>query len=425
MFLCIDESLKSSEFFEKILSTTKNSSLLKEFEPVKKKFGQNLKIFHDLHQVRRQTYQNSFLFGTFIPEEYEKYEKTLNFNQYSILIEKVKKYQEIRNSMIKKDLKRENSPDLNKKDGKKSDESTHLRNFFKNRSLRDEFMMTSPSSSIYQEEDFRDTEIFDSFEFGELKLMSSRPEHSIFENFDEYGKIAIKIFNSSHPLSSSLFENELKILESLKHKNIVKLLKYENSDPNALVYTFYKGGTLHKIIHNSSYELSFKLKLEVAIQIAEAMKFVHSKGIIHRGLCSENILIENDFLQCSQVKIRVGGFGMAVFENSASQGIRSGLLYYRSPEMLNGQNVGFSTDVYSFAFLLYEIVTAKIPFDGEEDVWRMVAEEMIRPPLDGQLNELKPVKSIIEVSWQQDPAMRPDFDWIIRELHKLKSDFQL
>ena len=113
-----------------------------------------------------------------------------------------------------------------------------------------------------------------------------------------------------------------------------------------------------------SDELTIERITDISVQICEGLNEAHSKGITHRDIKPENILIDE------KGKVKIVDFGLAKIKN-VSRGITEqdstvGTLKYMSPEQITNQNVDHRSDIWSFGVILYEMITGKYPFKGEQ-----------------------------------------------------------
>ncbi|KAJ1689507.1 hypothetical protein LUZ63_013662 [Rhynchospora breviuscula] len=204
---------------------------------------------------------------------------------------------------------------------------------------------------------------------------------SIHNNEQEKGKeyVAVKMIYSSERLGSQHekeFESEVKILGSIRHRNIVKLLCYISSaDTKLLVYEYMANGSLHWWLHgrtevNGAIKLGvidWPMRLRIAIDVAKGLSYMHHEckpAIIHRDLKSSNILLDSEF------QARIADFGLAksliqAGEAETASGV-AGTFGYFAPEYARTRKVNEKVDVYSFGVVLLELTTGKRPTEGGE-----------------------------------------------------------
>ena len=162
-------------------------------------------------------------------------------------------------------------------------------------------------------------------------------------------------------------------------------------------------------------------KFIILIGIADAMRYLHSKGILHRDLKPENILIDDDYYP------RVCDFGLSkCFTEALSKSMKLsmsgkvGTPLYMAPELLQDEDhFGPGVDVYSFAILAYEIVSGVEPFseNGKQISFGKLVKKVLsgdRPKLNEMITEK--MKNLLNRCWDMDINVRPSFDDIFNEL---------
>ena len=172
------------------------------------------------------------------------------------------------------------------------------------------------------------------------------------------------------------FQREAKLLASLNHPNIAAIHGLEESDgTHFLVLELIEGGTLADRIKSGPIPVEESLKL--ALQTAEALEAAHEKGVIHRDLKPANVKVTPDG------KVKVLDFGLAkafageqaevnlshsptLSEAATLQGVILGTAAYMSPEQARGKPVDKRTDIWAFGCVLYEMLTGKAAFQGED-----------------------------------------------------------
>ncbi|HET6271343.1 MAG TPA: protein kinase, partial [Bacteroidota bacterium] len=157
------------------------------------------------------------------------------------------------------------------------------------------------------------------------------------------------------------FIHEAQAASALNHPNVCTIHDIQEHDGQLfIVMEFVDGVTLWDKIQESP--MSVADALSWAIQIGEALQEAHSKGIVHRDMKSENIIINAKF------RAKVMDFGLAQLKGSihaAQTGTVQGTLLYMSPEQARGDDVVFATDIWSLGVVLYEMLTTKFPFYHE------------------------------------------------------------
>jgi non-specific serine/threonine protein kinase len=170
------------------------------------------------------------------------------------------------------------------------------------------------------------------------------------------------------------FIHEAQSASVLNHTNVTTIYGIEESPEGLFISMEYvEGKTLKQIIEKET--LSIKKVLDIGIQICEGLALAHEKGIVHRDIKSDNIMLTPR----SQVKIM--DFGLAKLKGATKlTKTRStlGTLAYMSPEQAQGEEVDQRSDIFSFGVVLYELLTGKLPFTGEHQaavIYSIINEE--------------------------------------------------
>lgn len=127
-----------------------------------------------------------------------------------------------------------------------------------------------------------------------------------------------------------------------------------------IITEYLAGGSLGKFLHHQQPNiLPLKLVLKLALDIARGMKYLHSQGILHRDLKSENLLLGEDMC------VKVADFGISCLESQcgSAKGF-TGTYRWMAPEMIKEKHHTKKVDVYSFGIVLWELLTGKTPFDN-------------------------------------------------------------
>ena len=173
------------------------------------------------------------------------------------------------------------------------------------------------------------------------------------------------------------FRTEASSAAGLEHPNIVNI--YDVGSENGLhfiVMEYVEGITLKTYIEKKG-QLSFKEATSIAIQVARGIEAAHNKDITHRDIKPQNIMISTDG------KVKVTDFGIAKAISSNTIGSDAmGSVHYASPEQARNGLIDGRSDIYSLGIVMYEMVTGRVPFDGETTVavaLQHLQEEMVAP----------------------------------------------
>lgn len=178
---------------------------------------------------------------------------------------------------------------------------------------------------------------------------------------------AVKIMRDETAANTELrrrFRAESQAVAMLSHPNIVSVYDVSHSDDvEYIVMELIDGITLKQYLQKKSV-LDPSEVLDFTIQTAKALKHAHSKGIIHRDIKPQNIMLLKDGM------IKVADFGIASLENTIEEnnGETVGSVHYIAPEQARGEAPDARSDIYSLGIVMYEMLTGKLPYVGNSDV---------------------------------------------------------
>ncbi|MBQ2977647.1 MAG: Stk1 family PASTA domain-containing Ser/Thr kinase [Clostridia bacterium] len=201
------------------------------------------------------------------------------------------------------------------------------------------------------------------------------------------------------------FDREATTASKMSHHNIVNLLDVGvDGDIHFLVMEYVKGRTLKEVIAQKG-ALPPAVAAQIGIRILSAMQHAHKNGIIHRDIKPQNILVHADG------HIKVGDFGIARVAGSntiSSDDSVMGSVHYFSPEQAKGEAVTFSSDLYSVGVVLYEMLTAQPPFEGETPVAIALQHINGKPRAMSELNPAVPpaMERVVAKAMEKRPEKR-------------------
>ncbi len=173
------------------------------------------------------------------------------------------------------------------------------------------------------------------------------------------------------------FRTEAQSAAGLEHPNIVNIYDVGSEEGiHYIVMEYVEGITLKTYIEKKG-KLSFKEADSIAIQIARGIETAHNKNIIHRDIKPQNIIISTE----GKVKVTDFGIAKAISSNTVSADVM-GSVHYTSPEHARNTQVDGRSDIYSLGIVMYEMVTGRVPFDGDTTVTiaiQHLQEEMVQP----------------------------------------------
>ena len=237
--------------------------------------------------------------------------------------------------------------------------------------------------------------------------------------------VAVKILKdeiAKDEQSVKRFINESKAVSMLSHPNIVNI--YDVSMKNAekyIVMEYIEGITLKNYMTKKGV-LSLREIIGYTEQILRALEHAHAKGIVHRDIKPQNIMLLKNGI------VKVTDFGIAKLPNAETVTMTDkaiGTVYYISPEQASGNAIDARSDIYSLGVLMYEMATGKLPFtaDSPVSVALMQINESATSPREINESIPKGLEQIITMAIEKSPEMRyQNATQMIRQLAKLKEN---
>ncbi len=233
--------------------------------------------------------------------------------------------------------------------------------------------------------------------------------YKAYDNIDNR-IVAVKILKEEYLANEEFtrrFKNESKAIAILSHPNIVKV--YDVSFGERLQYIVMEcidGITLKEYIDQQK-EFKWKEAVHFTVQILRALQHAHDKGIVHRDIKPQNIMLLPDGT------IKVADFGIARFSRQDIRATRStekaiGSVHYISPEQARGDITDEKADIYSVGVMLYEMLTGKLPFEADSavSVAIMQLQSEARPPREIDPSIPEGLEDITVKAMQKDPSKR-------------------
>ncbi len=237
--------------------------------------------------------------------------------------------------------------------------------------------------------------------------------------------VAIKILKEEFVSNEEFirrFKNESKAIAVLSHPNIVKVYDVSFGDLiQYIVMEYIDGITLKEFIERKG-SLSWKDAVYFAIQILKGLQHAHDKGIVHRDVKPQNIMVLADGT------IKVADFGIARFARNEQRTITDkaiGSVHYISPEQARGEKTDEKSDIYSVGVMLYEMLTGQLPFEAESAVSVAIMQLQRDPKLPTDVNPSIPLglEQITMHAMQKTPERRyQSASELLCDLEQFKKD---
>ncbi|KAL9230415.1 hypothetical protein vseg_005769 [Gypsophila vaccaria] len=220
-------------------------------------------------------------------------------------------------------------------------------------------------------------------------------------------------------LMEQQFQQEVMMLATLKHPNIVRFIGACRKPMVWCIVTEYaKGGSVRQFLtkrHNRSVPL--KIAVNQALDVARGMEYVHGLGLIHRDLKSDNLLIFAD------KSIKIADFGVARIEvQTEGMTPETGTYRWMAPEMIQHRKYTQKVDVYSFGIVLWELITGMLPFQHMTAVQAAfaVVNKGVRPTIPSDC--LPVLGEIMSRCWDPNPDFRPPFCDVVKMLEYAEAE---
>lgn len=201
------------------------------------------------------------------------------------------------------------------------------------------------------------------------------------------------------------FKNELKVARRISHRHVCRLYDLgEYGLAHFITMEYVEGEDLKKFIRRAGQMTTGKA-ISIAKQVCEGLIEAHRLGVVHRDLKPQNVMIDRDG------NARIMDFGLARFveaEGVTGSGVMLGTPEYMSPEQVDLKEVDARSDIYSLGIILYEMVTGKVPFEGETPLSIAIKHKNEKPRDLHELNPLVPdsLTRLIYKCMEKDRAAR-------------------
>lgn len=200
------------------------------------------------------------------------------------------------------------------------------------------------------------------------------------------------------------FYREAEVVAKLSHSNIVTIYDVgEDLDLSYLAMEYLEGESLEKYTQPEHLP-TIKKTVDIVCQVCDALDYAHKNGIIHRDIKPANIMV----LKSGEIKVMDFGIARATVGTKTRTGVIKGTPYYMSPEQSKGERVTGGSDIFSLGVVLYQLLTGKLPFDGENMAAVMYQIASVDPDPPDKLNPNidKAIIKILRKALEKNPQDR-------------------
>jgi serine/threonine-protein kinase len=212
------------------------------------------------------------------------------------------------------------------------------------------------------------------------------------------------------------FRREASSAAGLQHQHVVAVYDRGEYDGTYYIAMEYLDGRSLKTIVEQEAPLDPDRAIDLITQVLRAARFAHRRGIIHRDLKPHNVIVDAD----GRAKVTDFGIARAGASDMTQTGSIMGTAQYLSPEQAQGHAVSAASDIYSIGIMLYELLTARVPFEGESAVAIALKQVNERPAPPSLYNPAvtPELEEVVMRALEKDPARRfPDAESFIAALH--------
>ncbi|MGB0094232.1 MAG: protein kinase, partial [Solirubrobacteraceae bacterium] len=236
-------------------------------------------------------------------------------------------------------------------------------------------------------------------------------------------KVALKLLHrrfAEDPGFVERFRREAQAAAGLQHPNVVSVYDRGEYDGTYYIAMEYLPGLSLKQLIRQEAPIDPVRAIDITIQILKAARFAHRRGIIHRDLKPHNVIIDDS----GHAKVTDFGIARAGASDMTETGSIMGTAQYLSPEQAQGHAVSAGSDLYSVGVVLYELLTGRVPFDGEAAVTIALKHVSESPTPPSAINPNVPPELERIVLWalNKNPADRPtDAEQFVALLEQAKA----
>lgn len=252
-------------------------------------------------------------------------------------------------------------------------------------------------------------------------------------------RVAVKLVNKSLVEKEETLENEIEILGSIDHPSVVSMKgMFDTEDILYIVMELMEGGELYEeIVRRKLFSEDDATK--IVRQLVGALSFIHERGIVHRDLKLENLLLKKK----GELDIKLADFGLAKLYSGQALQTACGTPFYVAPDVLTGAGYGPEVDMWSVGVLTYVLLSGRLPFAADNDselfkliiagklVWKspqfdkisVAAKDFISKLINTDPDSRMSAKKALEHPWLQEQASKePTHESVAENLKTLTSE---
>ena len=244
----------------------------------------------------------------------------------------------------------------------------------------------------------------------------------VYRAFDlkTHQTVALKVLREEYeedPEYKERFKREAEVCRKLNHPNVVNMIDSGMVGGISYIAMEYVDGQTLKEQISENGKMEQGEAVRCALQILAALSHAHQRGIVHRDMKPQNVMVS----RTGAIKLTDFGIaGMADTKTLTSDGNVMGSVHYFSPEQANGMKATAASDLYSVGVMLYEMLTGHVPFEGETAVSVAMMHLMETPkPIEEEVSVCRALELIVKKSLEKQPHHRyQNADMMIRDLRR-------
>jgi serine/threonine-protein kinase len=238
-------------------------------------------------------------------------------------------------------------------------------------------------------------------------------------------KVALKVLTpeiAGDEKTIERFRNELKLARRVSHRNVCRMYDLSEEEKTPFITMEYVPGENLKSLIKRIGQLSKTKTLSVAKQVCEGLAEAHRLGVIHRDLKPQNIMVDGE----GNARIMDFGIARSIRTKSITEtGMIIGTPEYMSPEQVEGVGVDHQSDLYSLGVILFEMLTGRVPFQGETPLSVILKHKTEMPPDPQKFDEQIPVaisRMILKCMEKEKSKRYPTADVLLADIEEIEKD---